>query len=89
MNAKRYFVNGRVQGVNYRYFVNRAAQIIGVKGYVKNLDDGRVEVFAEGEETMLDQLEKKLRIGPALAHVSDLEVFEEKPQGFPDFRITF
>ena len=89
MKAKRYFVSGRVQGVNFRYFVNRTAQVIGVKGYVRNLDDGRVEVFAEGEEALLDQLEQKLKIGPSLAHVTHLEVLEEKPQGFPDFRIAF
>ena len=89
MIAKKYIVSGRVQGVNYRYFVNRTANTLGLKGYVKNLWDGRVEVYAEGEETLLSKLEEKLKIGPELAHVTDLEIIEEKLQSYTDFRITY
>ncbi|OGF64555.1 MAG: hypothetical protein A2Y62_06890 [Candidatus Fischerbacteria bacterium RBG_13_37_8] len=89
MKAKHYFVSGIVQGVGYRYFVNRVARNLGIKGYVKNLWDGRVEVFAEAEETLLHQLEEKLQLGPSGADVDNVEVIEENLHGYQDFQITF
>jgi len=89
MIAKKYIVSGRVQGVNYRYFVNRTAHALGLKGYVKNLWDGRVEVYAEGEEALISKLEEKLKIGPELARVTDLEIIEEILQSYTDFKITY
>jgi acylphosphatase len=89
MKAKHYFVSGIVQGVGYRYFVNRVARNLGINGYVKNLWDGRVEVFAEAEETLLHQLEEKLRIGPSGADVDNVEVIDENIHGYQDFQITF
>ena len=49
--ARRWFVRGRVQGVGYRYFAQHAASSLGLAGYARNLDDGRVEVYAAGPET--------------------------------------
>lgn len=60
-SAFRVVVYGLVQGVNYRYFVQRNAQSMGLTGYTRNLDDGSVEVFAEGEKEKLAQLIAKLR----------------------------
>ena len=84
-------MSGDVQGVGFRYFVIREVQQIGeLRGYVRNLRDGRVEVYTEGEPAQVQQLEASLRKGPRGAWVSGVEVIEETPQGrYPDFRITF
>jgi acylphosphatase len=67
--AKRYFVSGTVQGVGYRYFVQRTALWLGVSGYVRNLRDGRVEVYATGTSASLASLRKELERGPEGASV--------------------
>jgi acylphosphatase len=68
-NAKRYYVSGTVQGVGYRYFAERAAAQFGIMGYVRNLRDGRVEVYAIGPADSLAALRKKLEHGPVGAYV--------------------
>ncbi|MGO9482772.1 MAG: acylphosphatase [Candidatus Kryptoniota bacterium] len=73
------FVSGLVQGVGYRFFAIRKAGTYGLKGFVKNLIDGGVEVVAEGEEGLVEELIKELRRGPISAHVSDLRIEWEKP----------
>ena len=67
--ARRYYVSGMVQGVGYRYFVQRAAGWLGVAGYVKNLSDGRVEVYSIGPAAALASLRAALERGPAGASV--------------------
>ena len=54
--ARRWFVRGRVQGVGYRYFAQEAAMALGLAGDARNLDDGRVEVYAAGPETKLAEM---------------------------------
>jgi len=73
--AKRYWVSGSVQGVGYRFFAVRAAQRLGLAGFVRNLQDGRVEVYAIGEPRELEDLREELERGPRAAWVS--EVAEE------------
>ena len=81
-------VTGVVQGVNFRWFVQRVAQNLGVKGYVKNLYDGSVEAYAEGEEGVLNAFLEEVNIGPRAAHVSDVKVdWTEYTGKFKDFRI--
>jgi acylphosphatase len=63
--AARFYVSGLVQGVGYRYFARRVAQQLGIAGYVKNLSDGRVEVYAIGAEVQLRALREDLRQGPS------------------------
>lgn len=67
-------VSGRVQGVGYRAFVVRYARALGLRGSVRNLPSGQVEVIAEGEEGALHQLVTLLRQGPPAARVSDVQV---------------
>ena len=68
-------VHGHVQGVNFRYFVERNAGALGLKGYVKNLSDGRtVEVYAEGEKEKLDELLDLISSGPPRARVDRVDV---------------
>lgn len=68
--AKRYYVSGIVQGVGFRYFAERAARHANVKGYARNLRDGRVEVFAIGTAESLAALRRDLERGPRGASVS-------------------
>lgn len=63
-------MNGTVQGVGYRYFVQRVATGLGVTGYAKNLRDGRVEVYAIGPEKHLANFRRQLEHGPVSASVS-------------------
>lgn len=69
MVRRHYLVSGRVQGVGYRNFVFKKAQAIGLKGRVRNLADGRVEVIAQGSERELGALESVISTGPVLAQV--------------------
>lgn len=71
--ARRYFVSGVVQGVGYRHFARGAAQRTGVTGYVRNLSDGRVEVYAIGQPGNLNELRTRLECGPRGASVSDVQ----------------
>jgi acylphosphatase len=85
--AKRFHVSGRVQGVGYRYFAERAALRLGVHGYAKNLSDGRVEIYAIGTSAQLEQLREKLDRGPMMARVDRVneivaEILPEFAGGF-------
>ncbi len=74
MEARHYLVNGRVQGVGYRYFVQSAARRLGLSGWVRNLPDGRVECTAAGTFELLEALERELRKGPAMSRVESVDV---------------
>jgi acylphosphatase len=88
--AKRFFVSGIVQGVGFRYFAQDAAERLHLSGYVRNLRDARVEVYAIGAPDQLAKLRAALERGPRFASVS--EVQEEPtavdPQYAKEFIIT-
>jgi acylphosphatase len=86
--AKRFLISGRVQGVGFRYFAERAAREVGVSGWVRNLDDGRVEVHANGSAEQLSELEARLRMGPARADVRGFEAHETPLMRSPGFHIS-
>jgi len=71
-------IKGRVQGVGYRFFIRLTASKLGLKGYVKNLYSGEVEVVAEGEEEKLKKLIQECRKGTFLSRVDNIEVSYEK-----------
>ena len=75
--AKRYVISGRVQGVGYRFFAERHARELGVRGYVTNRSDGCVEVYAIGGATALEVLKRRLAKGPLSARVTGFEELEE------------
>jgi acylphosphatase len=79
--ARHYLVSGRVQGVGFRYFVERAAGVEGLHGWVRNLPDGRVEITAEGDAGSLERFEWQLRQGPPRARVEDIETTEHGATG--------
>ncbi len=76
--ARRYVVTGRVQGVGFRWFVENEASKIGIAGWVRNRQDGSVEVLASGTKPQLDALYDVLRRGPRAARVDNVEVTEEE-----------
>lgn len=79
--ARRFLVSGRVQGVGYRFFARAAAHREGIQGGVRNLEDGRVEVLAEGEAEAMTRFERALRTGPSHARVADVQVDAVTPHG--------
>ena len=70
IECTRFFIGGRVQGVGYRYGAQQAARRCGATGWVRNLSDGRVEVYACADASALGELETWLRQGPAGAEVA-------------------
>jgi acylphosphatase len=88
MIAKRYIVRGRVQGVGFRWFVEREANAIGVSGWVRNNEDSTVELIAQGTEEQHSALRTKLSEGPRASRVDAVEETEvEIEAGQSQFRI--
>jgi acylphosphatase len=85
--AKRFFVSGRVQGVGFRFFVERAASRLGVSGFVRNRFDGRVEVHVMGSAEQIDAIREALRQGPRMATV--YRVDEEEAEILREFANVF
>jgi acylphosphatase len=85
--AKRYFVSGMVQGVGFRYFTQAAAEKLRVSGFVRNLRDGRVEVFAMGAPQQHAELRAMLERGPRFSSIS--EVQEETAAPDPQYEGGF
>jgi acylphosphatase len=86
--AHRFVVRGRVQGVGFRWFVEREAHTLGIGGWVRNNSDGSVEVLAQGTREQLVVLRSRLRQGPRASRVDDVEEFAAKPvSGLNTFRI--
>jgi acylphosphatase len=86
----RIFASGRVQGVFYRENTRRWASSKGLKGWVKNLLDGRVEALVEGDKESIQTLIGQMREGPPMARVETIEVEWEEYKGeFPDFFVTW
>lgn len=77
--ARRFVVGGRVQGVGFRVFTEAAAAREGVHGFVRNLPDGRVEAFVEGDQEAVDRVELKIRRGPAGARIESVTVEPAAP----------
>jgi len=85
--ARRWLIRGRVQGVGFRYFAQRAADQLGLGGYARNLDDGSVEVYAVGLEAKLAELAGLLRRGPRWAEVHAVEERDAEPRLCHSFEI--
>ena len=88
MIARRARVTGLVQGVGFRYFAERAARQLGVKGWVRNRPDGTVETIAEGEESAVSRYLERLREGPRSGRVDSVDVEEIAPEGLRSFDVT-
>jgi acylphosphatase len=88
VKARRAIVKGRVQGVGYRFFAERAARETGVHGWVRNLPDGSVEAVAEGDAEAVTRFLARLREGPHGARVDSLAEEDLAVEGFASFDIT-
>jgi len=75
------FIQGQVQGVAYRWWTQKTAERIGLTGWVKNLEDGRVEIVAEGEKGNLEKLIELAKTGPRFAEVTHVDVIWEDHTG--------
>ena len=83
-------VSGRVQGVGYRFFTESAALRLGIKGWSKNLPDGRVQLEVEGRRDAVERFIEELKVGPRMAQVSSVVVDWRPHQGrYDNFYISF
>jgi acylphosphatase len=86
--ARRFLVRGRVQGVGFRWFVEREAHLLRIAGWVRNNHDGSVEVLAMGTRDQLAGLRSRLQDGPRAARVDDVEESEADPvAGLSSFQV--
>jgi acylphosphatase len=86
--ARRFLVRGRVQGVGFRWFVEREAHILQIAGWVRNNHDGSVEVLAMGTREQLAGLRSRLQEGPRAARIDDVEESEAEPvAGLNSFQV--
>lgn len=83
----RVFVEGWVQGVSFRYHTVHEASRLGVRGWVRNLPDGRVEAVYEGPRDAVEELLAWTRHGPQWAHVTGLAIHDEPPKGEQGFAV--
>lgn len=74
MAAFRATVKGMVQGVGFRYYTQRAANRLGVRGWVRNLPDGNVEVEVEADRDTLERFIEELEAGPTFARVDEIDL---------------
>jgi len=85
--ARLYRIRGRVQGVGYRYFTQQIAFRMGVRGWVRNLPDGDVEVHAEASATVLQSFRAQLERGPRFSEVREVTEATLEPARFSSFDI--
>ena len=88
MIARKFLISGEVLGVGFRFFAQRSAARHQVRGYVKNLADGRVETYVEGNEKAVESFKHDLTAGPSYSNVEHLEEIVLEPNNlYSAFRI--
>lgn len=86
--ARKFIIRGLVQGVGFRFFVQRVAARHQVKGYVRNLEDGRVEALAQGTEKVVEAFKHDMTAGPRYSKVDEIEEIVLEPvEIYSTFRI--
>jgi len=83
----RLYISGSVQGIFFRQFVKDNAERNDLKGFVRNLEDGRVEVFIEGDLENVEKMIELCKKGPKHSQIRNVEEKEEKFQGLKEFKI--
>lgn len=79
MEQVRLIISGRVQGINFRHFARQHAEKLDIKGFVRNLPNGSVEVVAQGEADNLKVFVRECNRGPLLARIDDVKIINEEP----------
>lgn len=87
--SKHLKITGRVQGVGFRYFTRKNADLLNLTGWVRNMPDGSVEVFIYGDEDSVDKMEERLWSGPGSAFVSEIIQVKSDERGshYSDFTV--
>lgn len=84
------FISGLVQGVFFRSTTEKMAGVLGLKGWVRNTENGKVEVLIEGEKEKVEEMIKWLHKGPSMARVEKVDIEWQEYKGeFPDFKIRY
>lgn len=83
----RLYITGSVQGVFFRDFIKQNAEKLDIRGFVRNLEDGRVEIFLEGLPENVDKMIEICKVGPKHAQIRGVEEKKEKFQDFKVFKI--
>ena len=83
----RLYINGTVQGVFFRIFVKENAERFNVKGFVRNLEDGRIEVFLEGDVNDVNKMVELCKVGPKHAQIKKVDIKPERFQNFKVFKV--
>ncbi len=83
----RLYIKGLVQGVFFRAFVKENAERYNVKGFIRNLEDGRIETFLEGDFKDVDKLIELCKKGPRHSKIGDIEIKKEVFQGLKNFKV--
>jgi len=85
--SMRFFVTGSIQPVIINQFIKDNAQKLGIKGYIRNLSDGRVEIFIEGTTDAIEKMAPICRRGPQHSIIRKIEEKDEKFQDFREFKV--
>ena len=83
----RLYITGTVQGVFFRIFIKENAERQDVKGFIRNLEDGRVEVFLEGDVDKVNKMTELCKKGPKHSQIKNVEIKPERFQGFRVFKV--
>ena len=87
MKTLKIFIMGNVQGVYFRQFVKKKADELKLKGFVRNLEDGRVEIVVEGRDEKVNEMTESCKKGAPQANVKEIQTQELSNQGFDSFKI--
>lgn len=85
--AIRLYITGNLQSLFFRQFIKENAEKHGVKGFFRNREDGRVEIFLEGESSKVDAMKEVCKTGPKYSNIKGVEEKEERLQDFKEFKI--
>lgn len=83
----RLYITGVVQGVFFRAFVKENAEKYNVKGFIRNLEDGRIEIFLEGDGNMVDKMIELCNKGPKHSQIRNVQIKNERFQDFKLFKV--
>ena len=87
MKTIRIYITGSVQGVFFRKFLKEKAEELGIRGYVRNLEDGRIEIVAEGKDNNVEEMWGVCQKGTPHTEIKDIQMEKLTHQGFKEFKI--
>ena len=85
--AIRLYIYGTVQGVFFRTFIKKNAELLSLKGYVRNKEDGSLEIWVEGNSEGVDKMIEICKKGPEHSIIKRLDIVEEKMQDLKEFKV--